>query len=294
MSETKDRMSSLKTLPRRGVAPSSPRFDITHGGLFDASAADYERHRPAYPNAVIQEMLDLSDLRPDSRLLEIGCGTGQATLSLASRGYSIDCVDPGKNMISLAQEKCRQWPRVRFISARFEEAILPSGAYDLVFSAQAFHWITPVMRLRKAARLLRPGGSLALLYNYPAAARGEALERLSSLIHRASDGRLPPWDYAEEVRGWLREMEGCSLFQRPSIFRHSWYQRYTAEEYVGLFRTYSDFLSLPKALQQRVAAAIHRFIIQHGGSVRRSYHCFLIHTLKQVTPTFARLRQIGV
>jgi len=290
LSETKDRMSSLKTLPRRGAAPASPRFDITHGGLFDTSAAAYDRHRPAYPNAVIQEMLDLSSLRPDSRLLEIGCGTGQATLPLACRGYSMDCVDPGKNMISMAQEKCRQWPRVRFISARFEEAILPSGAYDLVFSAQAFHWITPAMRLRKAARLLRPGGSLALLYNYPAAAQGGALEMLSRLIHRESGGRLPPWDCADEVRGWFLELEGCSLFQRPSICRHSWHQRYSAEEYVGLFRTYSDFLSLPKELQQRVAAGIHRFIIRHGGSIRRSYHCFLIHALKEVTLTSASVR----
>ena len=286
--DTKERMSSLKTLPWRSTPRTGPRFDITHGGLFDESAAAYDHHRPAYPDVVIQEMIDLSNLRPGSRLLEIGCGTGQATLPLAYRGYAMDCVDPGKNMISVAREKLRLWPHVRFISERFEKAALPSGAYDLVFSAQAFHWIAPEIRLRKTARLLRAGGSIALVYNYPAAPQGEDLEMLSSLIHRESGGRLCRWDYEDEVRGWSREMDGCGLFQQPSICRHSWHQTYTAEEYVGLFRTYSDFLSLPRTLQQRVAACIHRFIIRRGGSICRPYHCLLIHAQKRLTPSGAR------
>lgn len=255
-------------------------FAIRHGALFDASALAYDRFRPGYPDTAIDDIVSLSNLRPDSRLLEIGCGTGQATVPLAHRGYRIDCVDPGKNLVALARKKCRQWPGVSFTPARFEDIELRSLAYHLVFSAQAFHWTRPGLRLRKAARLLGSRGSLALLYNYPAAPKDDLLERLSSLIQRESGGLLSAWNYEDEVKGWIEEIGGSGLFKDLRTSRHSWHQRYSAEEYAGLFRTYSDFLSLPTALQNRVSRCIRRFISRYGGSVCRPYDCVLIHARK--------------
>ena len=192
----------------------------------------------------------------------------------------MDCVDPGKSMIRLARERCHEWPHVRFYAARFEEAALPSQAYDLAFSAHAFHWIAPAVRLRKTARLLRKGGSLALLYNYPGASGGETMTRLSELIQRESGGMLTRWRYLDDVRSWTREICSSGLFHDLTVCRHSWDLSYTAEEYVGLFRTYSDFLSLPTALQQRVSDCIMRFIGKHGGVIRRPYDSLLIHARK--------------
>jgi SAM-dependent methyltransferase len=256
------------------------RFAIDHGALFDASARAYDRFRPCYPDPVINEVASLSRIGPGSRLLEVGCGTGQATLALARRGFFIDCVDPGKNMMAVARKKCAQWPRVTFLAEKFEAAPLEPRAYDLVFSAHAFHWVAPAVRLKKAARLLRGKGSLALLYNYPAPADDEVMERLSSLIQRESGGLLSAWQYSREVQSWAREISASGLFEDLSVCRHSWRQGYTADAYVGLFRTYSDFLSLPATLQERVARCIHRFITRHGGSICRPYHSLLIHARK--------------
>ena len=87
--DTKERMSSLKTLPSRSTPRTGPRFDITHGGLFDESAAAYDHHRPAYPDVVIQEMIDLSNLRPGSRLLDRPLdrrgGSGRGCLEAVSK-----------------------------------------------------------------------------------------------------------------------------------------------------------------------------------------------------------------
>jgi SAM-dependent methyltransferase len=266
------------------TAKARRRFRRDHGALFDASALAYDRFRPGYPEVIIDEMVLLSRLGPGSRLLEVGCGTGQATAALARREFRMDCVDPGKNLISVAREKCRAWPQVRFREARFEDFALELGAYDLVFSAQAFHWVAPSVRLRKAAGLLQAGGSLALLCNYPGRPHDEALERLSKLIQRESGGMLAAWNYEDEVRGWVSEINESGLFQQPSVCRHSWHQRYSADQYVGLFRTYSDFLSLPTALQQRITVRIHRFIAKHGGHVCRPYDCLLIHARKAGPP----------
>ncbi|HTP58178.1 MAG TPA: class I SAM-dependent methyltransferase [Spirochaetia bacterium] len=268
-------MSAVNSAAR--PRPPQARFDIDHGALFDGSALAYDQFRPGYPDAVMNELASLSGLGPGARILEVGCGTGQATVALARRGFSLDCVDPGRNLVSVARKKCLSWPRVRFFASRFEEAALEPGAYDLVFSAQAFHWVRPSIRMRKAACLLRAGGSLALLYNFPAPTDDEAMDRLSRLIQRESGGLLTVWKYSEEVQRWVREIKGSGLFNDLSVCRHSWRKRYAAAEYAGLFRTYSDFLSLPVALQERVAECITGFIERHGGSICRPYDTLLIH-----------------
>jgi SAM-dependent methyltransferase len=81
--------------------------DIKRGKLFESSALDYDQFRPSYPDKIINELVSLSNLRSSSRLLEVGCGTGKATVRLAARGYLIDCVDPGKSLIAFAKRNCR-------------------------------------------------------------------------------------------------------------------------------------------------------------------------------------------
>jgi len=169
---------------------------------------------------------------------------------------------------------------VTFRCARFEEAALQPLWYDLVFSAQAFHWVEPAVRLRKAASLLDREGSIALLCNYPGAPDDELLDRLTRLIHRESGGLLHPWSYQDEVDGWVREINECRLFATVDVSRRRWRREYRAEEYVGLFQTYSDFLSLPRALQHRVAACIRQVIRRSGRNIHRTYDCILIHARK--------------
>ena len=270
-------MSPLHIPTHQLATRPTGRFDRGHGILFDDAAVAYDRFRPEYPRAVIDEAVILSRLRPGARLLEVGCGTGKATVAFASRGYRMDCIDPGKNLIAVARQKCRRWPRVAFRSARFEDTALQSRWYDMVLSAQALHWVEPAVRLRKSASLLDREGSLALLYNYPGAPDDETLERLSKLITRESGGLLSSWSYQDEVSGWVREIDESGLFGMVDVSRHRWCRQYSAEEYVGLFRTYSDFLSLPGVLQDRVAGCIHRVITRSGRSVRRTYDCILIH-----------------
>lgn len=96
------------------------RFEIKRGKLFDSMALDYDRFRPGYPRAIVNEVVALASLKSSSRLFEIGCGTRKATVYFASHGYLIDCVDPGKKLLGLAKENCRSWPQVSFQLGKFE------------------------------------------------------------------------------------------------------------------------------------------------------------------------------
>jgi SAM-dependent methyltransferase len=253
-------------------------FNIRHGALFDAAAREYDHHRPAYPDEAISDIVWLSKIGPASRLLEIGCGTGKATVQFASRGFAIDCIDPGRNLVAFARKKCRKWKKkISFTVDTFENVELPPHSYDLVFSAHAFHWVRPKVRLKKANAMLSNNGSLALFYNYPGRPRGALHEKLALVITQESRGKLTLWNYEEEVKRWAEEIRSCRLFKHLKVRTYKWVQKYTAEEYVGLFRTYSDFLSLPVTLQRRVADAIHRTISENGGYISRPFDCVLIH-----------------
>ena len=116
--------------------------------------------RPTYARDLVDVACD--GLGGGSRVLEVGRGTGKLTSDLARRGFALEAIDPGAGMVAVARRAVGDAP-VTFHIGRFEDVDLPAGAFDALFSATAFHWVDPRVGWVKAARLLRPGGTLALL-----------------------------------------------------------------------------------------------------------------------------------
>ncbi len=126
-------------------------------------AAEYDRSRPTYPDELVDRALELAEVGSGDRALEVGCGSGQLTRSLVTRGLEVTAVEPGTRLMSLAAQNLDGRGEVEFMNARFEDARLPGGHFGAVFSASAFHWIDPEVSWEKAARVLAPGGTLALI-----------------------------------------------------------------------------------------------------------------------------------
>jgi SAM-dependent methyltransferase len=131
--------------------------------VFDEVAAEYDRRRPAYPDELVDRACEFARIGRGDRVLEVGCGTGQLTRSLVARGLRITAVEPGKHLMSLAEQNVTGRGEVDFVNARFEKADLVRGHYRALFSAASFHWIDPDVSWQKAARLLAPKGTLALI-----------------------------------------------------------------------------------------------------------------------------------
>jgi SAM-dependent methyltransferase len=139
-----------------------PQLDArSYGRVFDEIAEDYDRHRPTYPDVLIDAACE--GLSRGAAVLEIGCGTGQLTRSLLARGLRVTAVEPGRQLLVRAGEHCDGAGDVQFVNARLEDAPLPSAHYAAVLSASAIHWIDPDVSWRKAADALVDGGSLALV-----------------------------------------------------------------------------------------------------------------------------------
>ena len=129
--------------------------------LFDGIAGRYQRSRPGYPVQVADFIGATAGIGPGAAVLEVGCGTGQLTERLAYSSFRLTAIDPGPSMIAVARRRLAD-AGVRFEVTSFEELNAPEGSFDLVISGTAFHWIDPGVAFAKPARLLRPGGWLAL------------------------------------------------------------------------------------------------------------------------------------
>ncbi|MGH9283721.1 MAG: class I SAM-dependent methyltransferase, partial [Acidimicrobiales bacterium] len=142
--------------------PPTPADDWRpRGRLFDEAAGDYQEGRPGYPEAVFRLLQERCGLGPGSQVLEIGPGSGQATLPILGLGAEVTAVEPGAALAGRLRERAGSG-RLRIVGARFEDAGLPEPGYDLVVSATAFHWVPPEVGYARAAAALRDHGWLAL------------------------------------------------------------------------------------------------------------------------------------
>ncbi|MGA9284611.1 MAG: class I SAM-dependent methyltransferase [Solirubrobacteraceae bacterium] len=135
----------------------------SYGKVFNEVAVDYDRNRPTYPDALIDQACEVARIGAGDRVLEVGCGTGQLTRSLLARGLRVTVLEPGDRLISIAEENLEDAGDVEFVHARLEDTQLPRESYEAVFSASAIHWVDPDLSWRKIADALAPNGTLALI-----------------------------------------------------------------------------------------------------------------------------------
>ncbi len=235
---------------------------------YDPIARLYDRARPTYPAELFDDIIAFANLGAGARLLEIGSGTGQATLPLAERGCAIDCVELGKELAAFARQKLTQFPKVRVINADFETVALPWRHYDLVYAATAFHWIDPAISFRKAHSLLKPGGALALFWHRPVLTvdSRELVNALQAVYRRivpamARDYTLPP--SPDEVSTEYDQLIPASgLFDDITVRKRYVVTEYKTEAYLDLLATFSDHIALPaqtqKHLHDELRALINR------------------------------------
>jgi SAM-dependent methyltransferase len=163
--------------------------------VFNGLAAEYDRHRPSYPDRLIDRACENAGLVPGDRVLEIGCGTGQLTQSLLARRLRVTAIEPGDLLISRAQERLAGAGEVEFVNARLEEAVLPDRAFRAAFSASAMHWVDPAAGWPRLADALLKGGCLALVSYF---GLDDLRTRGDQVALREALGRVAP----ELLREW--------------------------------------------------------------------------------------------
>jgi len=210
------------------------------GKTFGNISELYDRARVSYPKELIDDVITFSKLKEKSWMLDIGCGSGQATLLFAERGFSVVGLDISADLITIAKRKCSQLCNVDFEVASFEETKLRGKSFDLVLSALAWHWIKPEERYEKVHRILKDGGTLALCWSHQQSERSEFLKDVGLILDKYGGRGAGPAgprikDYAELT---FDELKANKLFTSVEKKKYCVNLEFSKQRYLDLVISY--------------------------------------------------------
>lgn len=245
--------------------------------LFGREAERYDRARPSYPDALIDEVLEPN---PQGRsVLDVACGTGIASRQMAARGARVLGLDLNPEMALVAQRYGIT------VEVGAFEAWDPAGRrFDVVTCAQAWHWLEPHASLEKAAAVLNAGGRLCLFWNV--GRHPDALaDALQAVYDRASlPASMGPVGYAARRAGRpafdtgavVQDVRACEAFAEPGVRSFSWSCHYTRDQWLDQLPSHSDHAALEPEVRDRLLDDVGRAIDAFGGSFLMAYDAILI------------------
>ena len=222
---------------------------------FNTAAQLYDEARPSYPDVAIDWILDRTNIGSDDTLLEIGPGTGQATLKFAERGYKIRGVELGQNMADMLMQKVGNY-NVTVDVGPFE-TWEPRTALQipLIYSATAFHWIDEDVRYHKTHDLLKDGGHLALLFNSATDRSREEVKEAQELLRKYHTESMGERGFSRDTR-WTKEIADSGYFSLVDHLDYNWKMEITKDRLTKAFYSQSAYLSLDDEAKKEVTPQV--------------------------------------
>ena len=239
-------------------------------------AADaYNRVRPRYPKELVDRVVELAQLSPGAKLLEVGCGPGTATTAFAKLGFQLVGLEPSWQSCLLARQNCAPYPNVEIINTTFEEWQLEAEKFHAVLSATAFHWVPAEIRHQKAANALQERGFLILLWNTPPKPNVE-IEQLLDEVYRQ---RAPSLKRVEEIAAhkkniskFGRDVMDSGLFENLQSEQLVLDVTYSIKDYLALLSTLSQYIMLEPQQRDFLFAGLREVLENRlGSSMELSY-----------------------
>lgn len=241
---------------------------------FDPAAVDYNAFRPPYPTEVVQIVVSAGHLSEASRVLEVGCGTGQLSVDLARRGCELVAVEMGPNLARLAQKNLAPFPRAGVEMATFEAWSLPAAKFDAVVCAAAFHWLDPDVRFTKSAEALHPGGFLIIVHVHHVRGGTSGFFEDTQPIYMKwglSDDPFFQPPRASELSPMYPELDFLAEYGSVRRHRVEIPRTLSATSYVGWLKTDSLVLSLsPEHRRGFLADISHLIESKYNGEASRN------------------------
>jgi len=236
---------------------------------FDAWAADYDRYRPGYPPELFATIAQRLALPARPLVVDLGAGTGRASLAMAEMGWRVTAVEPGGPMLEMLRARAADDGLiVATVQASAEETGLDPGSVDLVTAAQSFHWFDQGRALTEMARITRPGGGLALFWNVRDAERSPFVAAYVELLKRSTDSTEDPGIGRYESGGreeTRRALEGSTAFETPELVQLRQEVTMTADEFMGMAFTASYVrVGLSPERQALFRVDLERLLGEHG------------------------------
>lgn len=243
----------------RALLPSA-RVTVHHaaGVGYQRAAGVYERSRPSYPMAALAELADALPLEAGRTVVDLGAGTGKFTRLLALTGAEVIAVEP---VTEMRERLAELLPGVRVTAGTAEATGLPDGCADAVVAAQSWHWFQEEEALAEVERLLRPGGSLALVWNtYDTSVPW--VRDYQDIVFRLAPRDLPsPLD-----DGWRKAFTDRAGWSR--VHERHWPNLHstTVSDVVERMTSSSHIAVMDPAEQERVRAEVEAVLAGHDAT----------------------------
>jgi SAM-dependent methyltransferase len=223
------------------TARLSPETAAVLRAGFDADAEAYQRTRPVCPPEMFDDVVHLAGLAPGSRVLEIGCGTGQATVPLAERGLAVTAVELGASLAALARLRTARFPAVAVVTSTFEDwRPADDRPCDAVVAFNSLHWVDQRVRYARPAALLRAGGALVVAgcsWARPSDAEPFWTDVQEDYLAVGFPGSPPP--PPEQIPPWHLPQEALDYFTETASRRYPFQMTYSAADYLAQLSTQS-------------------------------------------------------
>lgn len=251
--------------------------------MFDQTAEYYDTYRPSYPMEIVNKIITTTNINKFSRLLEIGAGSGKATELFAPNNFNIFCVEPGENLVRNGRIKFSKFDNIKFEVGRFEELDLSPKQYDVIFSAQAFHWIPQPIGYEKCVYSLKDNGYLALFWNMYITYDNDLDNELIDISNKYGGFAdfLSVDGCEKRIASITSGIENSGYFNTPEVHRVLWNQVYSAEEYFGFIQTGNSFVQKSEEEKTNAYCDIKKLADKHGGLINRPYLCVLYLSSKK-------------
>lgn len=254
--------------------PTQPRELKTE---FGKNSVLYDEARPSYPGSVVDDVIAISRVPDNGRVLDIGCGPGRATILFGERGYHVIGVDISPELIDIARQKSSNLTNVSYVVGEFETVDLPSESFNLIVAGQALHWIEPEVGYRRICDILEDSGTLAAFWNFEnyeagglvAQVRGLYIEHCSSF----------PLDLGSPKR-YIEKLDASELFKPTQLKTHYWNLELTKDQYVRLISTWSWVSSLPEEDSRRFFDDLSELLKDEPDNLSVPYKTVLLTTKK--------------
>lgn len=238
---------------------------------FDVFAETYHSVRPGYPVQLYADIKELCGLDSTSRLLEIGAGSGIATVEIAKFGSKIVAIEPGSHLAAIAKEQNKEYPNVEVREEAFED-FQSSERFDAILAFTSFHWLKGEDKYQRMLKLLKDAGSLVLVWNYFFQTNSPATVAVNRVYHELlSDvypGQMGVHKVNEEVFSVLTRREQ-RVIQNPLFYpafmrKYLVKYNYNAETYPKFLNTFPKVIAVKEERQTRFLQRISEVVAKHG------------------------------
>jgi SAM-dependent methyltransferase len=231
---------------------------------FGSVAESYDRYRPGYPSALIDDLV----VGDPSNALDVGCGTGKVAGSLMERGLSVLGIEPDDRMASVARRH-----GVPVEVGSFESWEPAGRTYDLLTAGHSWHWVAPAVGLAKAASITKPGGFVALFWNFHVVE--ESLLAAFEDAYRSQAPELTVVGHDPSGSEDTDPFRGSDDFVSLGSRTYRWPRLLDAEEWTSMLATFSDHAALGESRLKDLQWALREAIQQSGGLVRSQCGTYL-------------------